>query len=83
MFYKKNSLSEINQHFSLVQDIPLCLQYINNGKINMYSVWHNYLLISLLLLLLFYYCLLVSASKSHQQANIYKKNMCISILIFL
>jgi hypothetical protein len=37
----------------------------------MYSVWHNYMFI----LLLFYYWLLVSSSKDHPQANIYKKKL--------
>jgi hypothetical protein len=34
----------------LVEDISLCLKYANKIKLNMYSVWHNYMFI-----LLFYY----------------------------
>jgi hypothetical protein len=54
----------------LVEDIQLCLKYINKLKLTMYSVWHNY---TFILLLLFYYWLLVSASKGYHQADIYKK----------
>ena len=52
----------------LVEEIPLCLRHINKIKLNMYSIWHDYMII----LLLFYYWLLVSASKGHHHANIYK-----------
>jgi hypothetical protein len=48
----------------LVDDIPLSLKYLNKIKLNMYYVF---------ILLLFYYWLLVSASRGHHQANIYKK----------
>ena len=38
--------------FFLVEDIQLCLKYNIKKKLNMYSVWHNYLFILLLFLLL-------------------------------
>jgi hypothetical protein len=47
----------------------LGLKYINKIKLNLYSIWHKCMSI----LLLFSYWLLVSASKDHHQANIYKK----------
>jgi len=46
------------------------IDIFNTMKLNMYSVWHNYVFI---LLLLLYYWLQVSALKGHHQANIYKK----------
>ena len=45
------------------------LTCVHEMKINMNSVWHN----CMFLLLLFYYWLLVSVSKGHHLANIYKK----------
>jgi hypothetical protein len=53
--------------FTLVEDIPLCLKLNINIKLNMYAVWHNYFLFWY-----FFYWLLISVSKSHNQANIYK-----------
>ena len=64
-------------YFVLVKDIPLFLKYINKIKLNMYSVWHNYMFIIIIIIIiiiiaLFYYWLLVSSSKGHHQANVYK-----------
>jgi hypothetical protein len=33
----------------LVEDIPLCLKYNIKMKLNMYSVWHDYVLLFVLL----------------------------------
>jgi hypothetical protein len=67
--YVQRTLGKCNQAtVVLVEDSPLCLKYVNNRKLNMYSVGRNCMFI---LLLLFYYWLLVSASKGHHQASIY------------
>ena len=62
--------------FISAENIPFCVKYSNEIKLNIYSVWHDYMFI-LLLLLLFYYWLPASASNGHHQANIYTK--CVEI----
>jgi hypothetical protein len=66
--YVQRNIGKYNQTTTiLVEDILLCLKYLNNRKLNMYSVWHS----SMFIVLIFYYWLLVSASKGHHQANVY------------
>jgi len=51
--------------FSLLEDIPLCLKYINTNKIKLYSIEHNNVLIAL-----------VATSfgrQDHHQANVAQK----------
>jgi len=43
--------SLLSAECNLVEDIRLCLKYINKIKLNTYSVWQNYMFILLLLLL--------------------------------
>ena len=50
---------------------------LKDNKLYLYSVLHNCMFI----LLLFYYWLLVSTSKGHNQANIYKKIMMMVYIV--
>ena len=58
----------------LVEDIPFCLKYIYTIKLNMYSVWHNYMFIIIIIIIIIILLLAISFGLKTPSSGQYLQN---------